>query len=55
VVKGLRRDAEQGVDICDNEFRLQGSSVPTDGERSLISHAYKKRDTAAKLGTFGTD
>ncbi len=39
VVKGKRRDAEQGVDICDNEFRPQGSSVPTDGGRCLISHA----------------
>jgi len=43
------------VDICDNEFRPQGSSVPTDGERSLISHAYKKREAAAKLETCGTD
>jgi hypothetical protein len=39
VVKGKLRDAEQGVDICDNEFRHQGSSVPTDGGRCLISHA----------------
>jgi len=55
VVKGKLRDAEQGVDICDNEFRPQGSSVPTDGERSLISHAYKKREAAAKLETWVTD
>jgi len=39
VVKGLKRNAEKEVDICDNEFLPQGSNVPTDGERSLISHA----------------
>ena len=55
VVRGKRRDAKQGVDICDNEFRSHGSSVPTDGERSLTSHAKKKRETAAKLETCGTD
>jgi len=43
------------VDICDNEFRPQGSSVPTDGERSLISHASKKSEAAAQLETWGTD
>jgi hypothetical protein len=55
VVKGKLRDAELGVDICDNEFRPQGSSVPTDGERSLISHALKKSEAAAQLETWGTD
>ena len=39
VVRGKRRDAEQGVDICDNEFCPHDSSVLTDGEWSLISHA----------------
>jgi len=55
VVKGELRDAELGVDICDNEFRPQGSSVSTDGERSLISHALKKREAASQLETWGTD
>ena len=55
VVKGKLRDAELGVDICDNDFRPQGSSVPTDGERSLISHALKKREAASQLETWGTD
>jgi hypothetical protein len=52
VVKGKLRDAELGVDICDNEFRPQGS---TDGERSLISHALKKSEAASQLETWGTD
>ena len=55
VIKGQQRDVEQGVDICDNEFRPYGSSVPTDGDQILISHALKKSETAAKLETCGTD
>ena len=55
VVKGQRRDAELRVDTCDNEFRPQGSSVPTDGDWSLISHALKKSEAASQLETWGTD
>jgi len=55
VVKGELRDAELGVDICDNEYRPNGSSVPKDGERCLISHALQKSEAAAQLETWGTD
>ena len=43
--------AEQGLYICVNKefFPSQGSSVPTDGERSLISNAKKKRGEAVQL------
>ena len=33
VVRGELQDTEQGLDICDIEFRPQGPSVPTGGER----------------------
>ena len=54
VVKGQLWDAELGVDICDNKFCHEGSSVPPDGERSLISYALKKSEAASQLETWGT-
>jgi len=55
VVKGELRDAEQEVDICDNEFHPQGSIFPTDGERCLISHALFHKRYCARRWTHWPD